>query len=150
MRSAAALITPKKWQAQKQAAQKCRRTEKRLSIRRPESLIFTQISCCVFPCGLMSAPVHHSQCGRSAANPGGYDTHGVLPNSQTGRDLCSFLGAVCPLQEQKPHPLTDGIFCFPHDFRSANSSSRSVYPFTDGSFAILSASNMAAIVSLLG
>ena len=37
-----------------------------------------------------------------------------------------------------------------HDFRSAKSSSRSLYPFTDGSFVILSASDMAAIVSLLG
>ena len=44
----------------------------------------------------------------------------------------------------------DGIFCVLHAFRSANSSSRSVYPFTAGSFAILSASSMAAIVSLLG
>ena len=44
----------------------------------------------------------------------------------------------------------DGIFCVPHVFRSANSSSRSVYPFTAGSFAILSASSIAATVSLLG
>lgn len=44
----------------------------------------------------------------------------------------------------------DGVLCFSHAFRSAKSSSRSLYPFTDGSFAILSASNMAAIVSLLG
>ena len=44
----------------------------------------------------------------------------------------------------------DGVLCFSHAFRSVKSSSRSLYPFTDGSFAILSASNMAAIVSLLG
>src|SRR5699024_5900387 len=46
--------------------------------------------------------------------------------------------------------VLDGVLCFPHFFRSANNSSRSLYPFTDGSFAILSASSMAAIVSLLG
>ena len=41
-------------------------------------------------------------------------------------------------------------FHISHAFRSAKSSSRSLYPFTDGSFAIRSASNMALIVSLLG
>ena len=35
-------------------------------------------------------------------------------------------------------------------FKSANSSSTSVYPFTDGFLAIFSASNIAAIVSLFG
>mgnify|MGYP007039319687 CR=1 FL=1 len=44
----------------------------------------------------------------------------------------------------------DGIFCVSHAFSSANSSFRSVYPFTAGSFAILSASSIAATVSLLG
>ena len=46
--------------------------------------------------------------------------------------------------------VLDGIFCVSHAFRSANSSSRSVYLFTAGSFAILSASSMAATVSLPG
>ena len=44
----------------------------------------------------------------------------------------------------------DGISCFSHAFRSAKSSSRSLYPFTDGSFAILFASSIAAIVSEFG
>ena len=42
------------------------------------------------------------------------------------------------------------IFEFFHAFKSLNNSSRSLYPFTAGSFAILSASIMAAIVSLFG
>ena len=44
----------------------------------------------------------------------------------------------------------DRILRLSHAFRSAKSSSKSMYPLTDGSFAILSASNIAAIVSLLG
>ena len=46
--------------------------------------------------------------------------------------------------------VLDSIFSFFHLFRSANNSSRSLKPFTDGSFAILSASSMAATVSLFG
>ena len=44
----------------------------------------------------------------------------------------------------------DNVFRLAHAFKSANNSSVLVYPFTEGSFAILSASSMAAIVSLLG
>ena len=44
----------------------------------------------------------------------------------------------------------DRVLRLSHAFRSAKSSSKSLYPLTDGSFAILSASNIAAIVSLLG
>ena len=39
---------------------------------------------------------------------------------------------------------------YSHDFRSAKSSSKSLYPFACGSFAILSASSIAAIVFLSG
>ena len=46
--------------------------------------------------------------------------------------------------------VLDGTFCVSHAFRSANSSSRSVYLFTAGSFAILSASSMTATVTLPG
>ena len=41
----------------------------------------------------------------------------------------------------------DNVFRLAHAFKSANNSSVLVYPFTEGSFAILSASSMAAIVS---
>lgn len=44
----------------------------------------------------------------------------------------------------------DFILCFIHCARSANILSMSVYPFTDVSVAILSASFIAAIVSVLG
>mgnify|MGYP006968308792 CR=1 FL=1 len=114
--------------------------------------IFTiyRSSRCVFRCGTGSAPKHHFQCGRPAANPEGYDTHGAPPNSRTRRDLCSFPGAVHPLLVVffELRGGLDRVLCFPHAFRSANSSSRSVYPFTDESFAILSNSNMAASSSL--
>lgn len=95
-------------------------------IRQQIKIIF-QINHCAIRCGIKSVPEHHHRCGRSAASPAEHGTHGVRPSFRTEHGLCFF-----------------------HVFKSANNSSRLVYPFTEGSFAILSASSMAVIVSLFG
>lgn len=48
-------------------------------------------------CGPRSTPTLHPRCGRSAANPGGCDTHGVRSNSRSVHDPCAFQEASPPI-----------------------------------------------------
>lgn len=98
---------------------------------------------------LKSVLIFRCQYDRLIANPEEYDIRGNQTSFRLMDDPCFFLEALFPLREDilfllkvqfsglvllytfKTSCCFDCIFGFSHFFRSANNSSKSLYPFTD-------------------